>query len=78
MIIQTSPIKVDWTVLPISVIAVAALVFLGVWAADKLGLNKKLRTFAEEGEMFWDKLRMVVREEIQKEHDEDHHRHNRT
>lgn len=68
---QTSPIKVDWSVLPVSIIALAALVYMGVWAADKLGITRKPKTFAEEGELFWDKLRMVIREEIDASHNKD-------
>lgn len=64
----------EWTILPLAVLSLIVLVYTGVWAADKLGLSKRAKTFAEEGELYWDKLRLVIREEI----NASHNRHNRT
>jgi hypothetical protein len=65
ILIQALP-KIDWTILPISVLSVIALVYVGVWAASKLGITSKPKTFAEEGELYWDRLRLIVREELDK------------
>lgn len=63
------PVK-DWTILPLSVLSLTVLVYVGVWAAEKLGLTKRTKTFAENEELFWDRLREIVREELfRKEHD---------
>ena len=66
------PLK-DWAILPVSVIAVLALTYTGIWAAKKLGLTNKPRTFAEHEENFWARLRLIVREEMEREdHNRDH------
>jgi len=59
------PITVkDWTILPLSVLSVTVLVYVGVWAAEKLGLTRRTKTFAEHENLYWAKMRRVLREEL--------------
>ena len=76
ILITQLPLKVDWVVLPVSVVSVIALVYVGIWAAERLGITKKPKTFAEEGELYWDRLRLIIKEEL-KNH-EDNHRNRRS
>ena len=62
--IQTPPLMKDWSVLPLSIMAVCTLVYVGVWAAIKLGLTRKSRTFADNEELYWDRLREVIKDEL--------------
>lgn len=54
----------DWEILPISIIAVGFLVYIGVWAALKLGIVRKNGAAGDKSPEYWENYYRAMEDRI--------------